>query len=370
MYGDDRRLLSLLLTLMLASAAFAQPTSSFQPTQPPPPPPAPLVPAIGGEAPPPPPVAPLPGRTYPLPPAPVPAWNQPQPYCPPPAAPVYPVYPTRPVQRQVPTVATEGPFASAEFMMSRPTLEVNSKEFPVLNQALPNAVPATDLSSFISPTFELGYRFATKGDYVAASYRFLYTDGSGPENIGGVVTLPVRTSLHINQWDFDYGTRYDGGPRSLWSFNSRLGVRFFNLNYNSSVDTGAADLGIKNSYWGAGPHLRFDTERKFAFFPDLSLYSRLDGALILGQNTRTAYRHVGGSEVSAEDSFGQGVPMLNSQFGLSYSPEDVPGLVITGGYVYEHWWSIGQLSTSEGNSFFNSGQLYSHGWFLRAQIDF
>ncbi|MFO0925860.1 MAG: Lpg1974 family pore-forming outer membrane protein [Gemmataceae bacterium] len=378
-----RRLLGLLLVAMSGPALYAQTTSSFQPAAPPaplvqppstpiPPPPVPpggVLRAGGVEAPPPP---ATPGVTYPLPSAPV--WNY-QPYCPPPAAPACPVYPNAcppvaPVGRQVPTTATEGPFASAEFMMSQPVLQVTTNQFPVLAAAPPNAVPAADLGLFLSPTFELGYRFATRGDFIVASYRFLTTDGNDPQTIGGVGPFPIHTELHLNQWDLDYGTVYSDGPKALWSFTTRLGLRATNLYYASSVQAGADTYGIRNSFWGGGPHGRFEVERKFAFFPDLSLYGRADGALVLGQTTRTATHSGPGGEVSNSQSLGQGIPMLNVQAGLSYSPEEIPGFAITGGYVYEHYWSIGTLSTSEGRSFFNNGELFSHGWFIRGQLDF
>lgn len=384
-----RRLLGVLLLLASGAPVLAQTSSSFQPTPPPPPPPpAPLVQPPSTPIPPPPtpPVLqaagaemppPTPGRTYALPPGPQPTWNY-QPYCPPPAAPICPAAPVYPstcppaggYQRQVPTVATEGPFASAEFMMSHPVLNVTTREVPILAAGPPNAVPAADLGTFLSPTFELGYRFATAGDFLAASYRFLITDGNADLLIGGVGPFPVHTDLHLNQWDFDYGTVYSQGMTALWSFTTRIGARVTNLSYNSSVQFGADSYGIRNSFWGGGLHGRFDVERKFAFFPDLSLYGKIDGGLVLGQNSRSAYRSGPAGEVNTDQSFGRGIPMLNVQAGLSYSPEEIPGFAITGGYVYEHWWSIGRLSTAEGSAFFTGGELFSHGWFIRGQVDF
>ncbi|MFM7151556.1 MAG: hypothetical protein ACKO23_17155 [Gemmataceae bacterium] len=294
-----------------------------------------------------------------------------------PAGPVYPppgvILP--PAGRQVPKVYTEGPFASAELIVGYPVLDVSGKELPKLGRTVPDTFPNPDLKTYLSPTFEIGYRFATRGDYIAFSYRFIVVGGDNTWYLPKIGNLNTNNDFNYNQFDFDYGGVYSRSLSALWTLGTRVGIRVANMGFSTNTTLGGNFYEIQNNYWGAGPKGRLELDRKFSFFPDLSLYGRSDVALVLGQNNRksTFTPSAPGPGVQAQtvsNSIGQGIPMLQVQAGLSYSPEDIPGFIFSGGYVYEHWWSVGQLNANGSSSFFNSGQIYSNGWFVRMQVDF
>ena len=57
------------------------------------------------------------------------------------------------------------------------------------------------------------------------------------------------------------------------------------------------------------------------------------------------------------------VPMLRLQFGLSYSPPALPGLTFVNGYEYDRIFDVASVGPS-------TGEVYSHGFFMRARFDF
>ncbi|MFO0876513.1 MAG: Lpg1974 family pore-forming outer membrane protein [Gemmataceae bacterium] len=375
------RLVVLWSILLLTPAAPAQ-TSTFTPTstaQAPPGAPAPPVPP---GPPPPPPTPPAQGWTTPVsdyPPPPVcppPGYGPPPGYVPQPGyGPPPPVVP--PGQRIKPTVVTEGPFFMAEFAIGYPTFQIGVSDTPTLTDVPALSLTPVTPSSYISPTFEVGYRFATFGDYIAFNYRFINTDtNSTVVYTPPGAAYPTETHFWLNQFNLDWGLDYRRNLTALWSVGTRIGAQALNLGYSTQTQKGATSYEITSNFWGGGPHGRLDLERRFGFFPDLGIVGRADGALLIGSNhatstvTRPAALGVPALNSSSSTTVGRGIPTLNVQAGLSYSPEDIPGFSITGGYVYEHWWSVGRMSTTEGNSFFNTGQIYSHGWFIRGQFDF
>src|SRR5262249_19132355 len=145
----------------------------------------------------------------------------------------------------------------------------------------PLSVPTTKLPWTASPLFELGYRLPDGLGVVAANYRFLVAEGTETRTIDGAA-FSLRTRIDINQFDLDIG----GGPYSpqpRWNLSWRFGARIADVFYDSRASNAALLQQGSNDFVGAGPHARLDVERQIGLLPGLSLFGRIDGAVIVGQ---------------------------------------------------------------------------------------
>ena len=269
----------------------------------------------------------------------------------------------------------QGWFFDAEFVLAFPNLKyraTNDTPLPITGATL--NVPTKSLSGTIAPTFEAGYRLGESLGLVAASYSFLNSDGTGTVNVGGV-DQAVRTRASINTFDIDYGTSpYEFAPRYTYSW--RLGARISDVFFDSQGRAGQMFQKASSDFFGSGPHARLDLERRLVPVPGLSLFGRLDGALLIGR-VKQDYR------LEAPDGFGnvlvdsgrnnrsQAVPELNIQLGVSYIVQSVPGLKFTTGYDFSQIWNVGRLGASSAGVVSNTrGEITTNGWFLRGQYDF
>ena len=131
-----------------------------------------------------------------------------------------------------------------------------------------------------------------------------------------------------------------------------------------------------SDFFGTGPHARLDLERRVVTIPGLSLFGRLDGAVLIGrvkQNIRLEVPDGLGNVIAdgGNSNSTQAVPELGVQLGLSYIVQAVPGLKITSGYDFSQIWNVGRLGQSANGVTSNTqGQLTTNGWFLRGQYDF
>jgi hypothetical protein len=271
--------------------------------------------------------------------------------------------------------ANQGFFFDAEIKVVFPNLKytaTNDMPLPLTGATL--NVPTKSLSTTVVPTLEAGYRLGDCLGLFAASYSFLNTDGSGTVNIGGIDNA-VRTSVSINTLDLDYGTMpYEFAPRYTYSW--RLGARVSDIYFKTNARAGQFFEGASSDFFGAGPHARLDLERRIVLIPGLSLFGRIDGAVLIGQ-VRQNYR------LEAPDGFGnvvvdsanvrrsQAVPELDLQLGLSYVVQAVPGLKFTAGYDFMAIYNAGRLGESTNGAVSRTrGELTTNGVFLRGQYDF
>ena len=269
----------------------------------------------------------------------------------------------------------QGWFFDAELVLAFPRLKyraTNDTPLPITGATLD--VPTKSLSGTIAPTFEAGYRLGESLGLVAASYSFLNSDGTGNVNVGGT-DYAVRTRASINTFDIDYGTTpYEFAPRYTYSW--RLGARVSDVFFDSQARAGQMFQKASSEFFGSGPHARLDLERRVVTVPGLSLFGRLDGAVLVGR-VKQDYR------LEMPDGFGnllvdtgrnnrsQAVPELNLQLGLSYIVQSVPGLKFTSGYDFSQIWNVGRLgANSDGGVSRTRGELTTNGWFLRGQYDF
>jgi Legionella pneumophila major outer membrane protein precursor len=269
----------------------------------------------------------------------------------------------------------QGWFFDAEIILVFPNLRyLATNDRPLPNTGATLNVPTTGISTTVSPTFEAGYRLGDSLGLFAVSYKFLNSDGTGTANVGGM-DYAVRTRASINTVDLDYGTNpYEFLPR--YTFSWRLGARISDINFDSQARSGQMLQMASSDFFGAGPHARLDLERRIVTIPGLSLFGRLDGAVLVGQ-VKQDFR------LEAPDGMGnvlvdtgnihrsQAVPEINLQVGLTYVVQSVPGLKVTGGYDFMEIYNVGRLGELiDGTVSRTRGQITTNGIFLRGQYDF
>src|SRR5262249_34640868 len=138
-----------------------------------------------------------------------------------------------------------------------------------------------NLDFVAEPTFEVGYRLPDSAGYFAFAYSFLVSEGTGTTIIDGV-PFATRTRVNINTLDIDYGTTpYEFSPR--WTIAWRLGARISDVFFDSRIRNGDFLKQASNDFFGSGPHARLEVERRIVALPGLSLFGRLDGAVLIGQ---------------------------------------------------------------------------------------
>jgi hypothetical protein len=230
-------------------------------------------------------------------------------------------------------------------------------------------LPSTSLDSTVSPVFEAGYRLPDSAGLFAASYSFLFTDGTGKAT-NSLGTFDVKTRAQVNWGDIDYGMEViDAAPR--WDVNWRIGVRLADVYFDSRATQPGLMQFASNEFFGAGPHARFDVERRIVPVPGLALFGRLDGVLYVGRIGQTYEATVNGINDSLSVKRTQTVPYLNLQAGVSYAPPAVQGLKMTVGYTFEDYFNVGRLGEDQTGQVSSSrGELWWHGVFVRARYDF
>ena len=151
-----------------------------------------------------------------------------------------------------------------------------------------------------------------------------------------------------------------------------------NVFFESRAVNDAADQESSDYFTGFGPHARLDLQRCIAEVPGLALWTRLDGAVMLGRISQK-FRDLETAPDGTQSFHGiemnstQAVPALIIQAGLAYTPPGRQNLHFNFGYLYERWWYVGQIGESglgSTNPSRTHGEIGSQGLFLRAQVDF
>jgi hypothetical protein len=259
--------------------------------------------------------------------------------------------------------ADEGLFFDSEVAVVIPTL-TDQKQMPA-----PVRIPRVDLDTSFVWAGEVGYRLPDGQGLFAVGYKFLNAEGTGDVVQNGI-PYSVRTRASVNALDIDYGApAYEFAPRYTVAW--RVGGRVAGLYFDSRGQSGNYVRQASNYYFGSGAHGRIDLERRVALVQGLSLFGRLDGAVLVGQVQQRSRQELNGLTLTFTDRDGRTMPVVSAQAGLSYAPPGVPGLKITAGYLYEEWFKAGSLGLSRGGTIGTSqGGLMWHGPFLRGQFDF
>jgi hypothetical protein len=215
-----------------------------------------------------------------------------------------------------------------------------------------------------APRFQLGYRFPEGCGEFLFSYRFLGSDGRTtiPEFDFGDDGL-LRSHLDMDVFDFDYGSReYSLDPH--WDMKWRAGVRLANIFFDSLAEGFFREERTSNHFVGGGPHLGLDLWRKLDI-EGLDLYIRLEAASVVGQISQGFERIIATDPLAGGATLvhhTQGVPVLNVQAGLSWSPW-YGRTRLALGYEFERWWYLGEAADSR-------AELTTQGIFFRAEVGF
>jgi hypothetical protein len=265
----------------------------------------------------------------------------------------------------------DGCFGAIDAQILRPHLKYRLSSLLDFGAAGTDTVqlPAASLEWVVAPRIELGYRIPEGLGGFIISYRQLTTRseatllGFGASGNGALLT---RLDMHVV--DFDY-TSKEWTVAEVLKVQWRIGVRFASI----FADTAASDDSLfqrsSNYFDGVGPHVGLDLWEPLPC-PGMGFFVRAEAATLAGRVHQT-FEEValtGGGLIGAGNNFShtQGVPFVSLQAGLSWSsgifaPESV---TFTAGYVYEHWWYIGNLG---GNIADNKAGLWSQGLFIRGE---
>ncbi len=257
-------------------------------------------------------------------------------------------------------------------------------------------VPQARATGSVSPRVDIGYRFEDGLGEVHAIFRTLNNDTT--RTIAGFDTAgagTVTSRLSMNVLDFEYGfLEFNAAkvPRvnPLLLIPGRLGlnlhpeddvptplmmkwfagVRAANVFFDSQ-GTGAQILSqrVTNNFVGAGPRLAMEFTKPLPGRA-LALYGRFEVSGLIGQTTQSFSRTEllpGGGTAAGTAQTGRmslGVPVADASFGVRYVPQWRNQMLrLTGGYLYEQWFYLGQTNTSDAGVTLN-------GAFLRAEWGF
>jgi len=287
--------------------------------------------------------------------------------------------------------------ASAEASFLVPFVHNGLNSGPGTVGAIPEnvQVPQARAGGTVSPRLDLGYRFAEGLGEAHMTYRNLNSDTTRTiDNFDTAGAGQVTSRLSLNVLDLDYGfPELNPGrvPRAspLLMIPGRLGlglhpederptplaikyfagVRIANAFFDSQ-GAGAQILSerVSNNFVGAGPRLGVELTKPLGMSP-WSLYGRFEVSGLLGKTNQTFSRSelLGGTLVSgatAVSNLSLGVPVIDGSLGVRYVPQlGRQRWRITGGYLYEQWFYLGETSTS-------SAGITLSGGFLRAEFGF
>jgi hypothetical protein len=227
---------------------------------------------------------------------------------------------------------------------------------PLGNRSQPVLVQNARLDATVSPTFEFGmFRTLDSLGEIVLAYRFLASDGKDITLGATPEELAARHSrLDLQVFDLDYACSPGGfGPdvRVRWEAGARLQIAFF----DTKTQSASAALNANSYFFGAGPHAGLSAT--YAMDESISLYGRVDAAVIYGYNTAqnfavTTFNPATAAAV-AFGTFGDEEsalsPYFSFQAGLGWSPAAMPACYLRAGYQFEQWYRLGRVANSVGD---------------------
>lgn len=267
-----------------------------------------------------------------------------------------------------PSAQPAGWFAALELNLVKPHVK-NRLTAPVeIAGFLPDQVhlPTAELDWAGSPRFEVGYRLGQGCGELLVSYRFLATEGRTllPEfDFFGPGFLESRLDLHV--LDLDYASpEFELGP--CWDMRWKVGARLASVFFDSRATGLFLGQRTSNSFFGGGPHAGLELWRQLTV-PKLMLFSRLDGAVVVGRIHQafeeTALFEEGPVGGATSMRLSQAVPVFNLQAGLSWAPPHCEHFHLTFGYQFQYWWYLGRVADSR-------AELSENGLFFRGEWRF
>jgi hypothetical protein len=230
-------------------------------------------------------------------------------------------------------------------------------------------LPTADLEWTTAPRFVLGYRLDQGCGEFLLGYRSLVTEGRAnlidfdPAGDGF-----LKSRVNLNVIDLDYASQeFSLGPQ--FDMKWGIGVRLADLYFDSTAAGFVEEARTSNSFLGVGPHSFLDLSYHFCALPEFSLFSRVEGAVLLGEITQNYESTLGAGPVALVGGAKhihktQAVPTFHLQLGMAYAPSwTVNRLRFLFGYDFEQWWGVGKAEGSDAD-------LTGNGVFLRAEINY
>jgi hypothetical protein len=238
------------------------------------------------------------------------------------------------------------------------------------------ALPSANLDWTGSPRITIGYQLADNMGQFLATYRSVVSEGTGfvyPFDTFGGGFLKSRLNMNVIDMDYASGPQrfaFDRqGVEKYWSVNWLVGARVATAYFDSVATGELIQQRVSNNFVGGGPHGAVDLLRELPGLPGVSLFSRLEGAVVIGdvsQNFNQTY-HLGSTPLlgsAAHVSDGQAVPMLSFRAGIDYTPPLRGHWLHFGlGYEFEYWWNVGNLGPSRAD-------ITTQGFYFRGEFSF
>ena len=268
-----------------------------------------------------------------------------------------------------------GWFSELELTATNPRISARENSGSLLSGTFadPVAPPFTPLDWTVMPKLTLGYRQPDGLGELSASYRFLFSQGSGANSQFGAGGYgSSRLQLHVLDLDYSLSDLF---PNDLCFVPRQIritgGVRIAGV-YDKASASGGALLGqsASNTFVGAGP--RFALE---ALQPLVSnhwiLFTKFEGAGVIGSDWQSFSQTVSGpnslitSASATSPRATVAVPVIGLQAGLKWFPDWGQGRVkMSTGFQWERWFFLGTDTTNSYN------ELTLLGPFLRGEVAF
>jgi hypothetical protein len=235
-------------------------------------------------------------------------------------------------------------------------------------------LPTSELGGRVMPRIDLGYRFGQAAGELTLAYRFVSADDSQfvaanelPQFAPAGAT--VKSRLDLQTLDLDYGS-YEPSLGPGWDMKWRVGARGIMYYADSQGAGGGLAQQTTNRYWGIGPHAVLEI-RRWLGHSGVAVFGRLDASIPFGRLTQRYLETVtaaDGTTAGGETRFflNSEVATIAFQFGLTWSPPETNRLRVTAGYLYEHFYDLGAISTGSSPR----EELSIQGGFLRAEWNY
>ena len=234
-------------------------------------------------------------------------------------------------------------------------------------------LPTANLGANVMPKIELGYRFGQGFGEFTLSYRIVAAQGSqyvsGGELPQFAPTGAVTSRLNLQTLDLDYGS-YEPSLGPGWDMKWRVGARGIMYYADSQGADNVLAQQTTDRYWGIGPHVLLEV-RRWLGHSGFALFGRVDASMPFGRLTQgyiETATAADGTTASGETRLflNSEVATVACQFGVTWTPPDTDRFRVTAGYVYEHFFDLGAISTGVAPR----EDLSIQGGFLRAEWNY
>jgi len=279
-----------------------------------------------------------------------------------------------------PFLPQPGWFAELDLGVVVPHVKNRLRDMVQVGTAMPDIVqlPSTDLNWTVSPSVQLGYRLPSGFGAFAVGYRQFASDGTAAMQVpDGPAILKNRLDVNIAELDYlSWELSLWPNCGMKWWFGLRLANIFFDGQLSEPFAEAAAGSGIfathvSNHFLGGGPLYGLQLTKDWRE-TGISLVARAEGATLLGRVQQdflefSTLPGPGGALLIGETrrSNPQSVPTLNVFLGINWQPPRYSALLLSAGYEYEYWWSVGRLSTTT-----SRGEMSNQGVLLKAEFRF